>query len=687
MAVHIPPTPSIFAGKILLQATLEALRKLDPRALWRNPVMLAVEIASSITLMVFAMSLLGQVQEPIWFTGLVSLFLWLTVFFATFAEALAEGRGKARAASLRNARTSIDAKLLARPSFESSYTLVAAGHLKKGDCILVEAKDQIAGDGEVIAGAALVNESAVTGESAPVVRESGGDRSAVTGGTTVIESKIIVRITTDPGETFLDRMITLIEGAKRRKTPNEVALEVLLISLTLVFLLVCINISPLSLYSIEAAGVGKPISLTTLTALFVCLAPTTIAALLPAIGIAGMNRLFQKNVIALSGRAIEAAGDVSVMLLDKTGTITLGNREAVAFVALNGHSEKELAEVALIASLTDETPEGRSIVLLAEKHYSFKKTSATKVETFAFSPDTRLSGTDLDGRQYRKGAADSIDNHVRRLGGRIPHELYEAVSSIAHAGSTPLVVCRDNEIYGIVNLKDIVKTGIQERFVQLRSIGIKTVMITGDNPLTAAAIAAEAQVDDFLAQARPEDKLKLIRDYQEQGFMVAMTGDGTNDAPALAQADVAVAMNTGTQPAREAANIIDLDSNPTKLLDIVEVGKQILMTRGNLTTFSISNDIAKYFAIIPAALTSIYPQMETLNIMHLASPHSAIISAVLFNALIIPALIPLALKGTRYRALPAERLLINNLLVYGIGGIVAPFFGIKAIDMVVAAFL
>ena len=687
MAVHIPPQPSIFSGKILRQTAFEALRKLDPRALWRNPVMLAVEIASSLTLVVFVLSLFGQGKEPVRFTGLVSLFLWLTVFFATFAEALAEGRGKARAASLRSARTTIVAKLLARPNFESSYTLVEASQLKKDDYILVEAKDQIAGDGEVIAGAALVNESAVTGESAPVVRESGGDRSAVTGGTTLIESRIIVRITTDPGETFLDRMIALIEGAKRRKTPNEVALEVLLISLTLVFLLVCVNIGPLSLYSIKAAGAGEPISLTILTALFVCLAPTTIAALLPAIGIAGMNRLFQKNVIALSGRAIEAAGDVSVMLLDKTGTITLGNRQAVAFVPVHGHSEKELAEVALLASLTDETPEGRSIVLLAEKHYSFKKTPADKVETIAFSPDTRLSGSDLDGRQYRKGAADSIDAHVRGLGGRIPDELHEAVSSIAHAGATPLVVCRDSEIYGIVNLKDIIKAGIQERFVQLRNLGIKTVMITGDNPLTAAAIAAEAQVDDFLAQARPEDKLKLIRDYQEQGYMVAMTGDGTNDAPALAQADVAVAMNTGTQPAREAANIIDLDSNPTKLLDIVEVGKQILMTRGNLTTFSISNDIAKYFAIIPAALTSIYPQMEALNIMHLASPHSAIISAVLFNALIIPVLIPLALKGTRYRAMPAERLLLNNLLVYGIGGIVAPFFGIKAIDMVVAAFL
>ena len=687
MAVHIPPQPSIFAGNILKQAVIEAVKKLDPRVLWRNPVMFSVEIASGITLVAYVISLFGEGREPVLFSGLVSFFLWLTVFFATFAEALAEGRGKARAATLRSSRTKIVAKVLARPDFDSNYTLVEASQLKKGDCILAEAKDQIAGDGDVIAGAALVNESAVTGESDPVVRESGGDRSAVTGGTTVIANRIIVRITTDPGETFLDRMIALIEGAKRRKTPNEVALEIMLISLTVVFLLVCVNISPLSLYSIKAAGEGEPVTLTVLTALFVCLAPTTIAALLPAIGIAGMNRLFQKNVIALSGRAIEAAGDVNVMLLDKTGTITLGNREAVAFVPMNDHTERELAEVALLASLTDETPEGRSIVLLAEKAYGLKKNSTTEVETIAFSADTRLSGTDIEGRQYRKGAADSVEAHVRRLGGLIPEDLHEKVSSIAHAGATPLVVCRDAEIYGIVNLKDIVKSGIQERFVQLRSIGIKTVMITGDNPLTAAAIAAEAQVDDFLAQARPEDKLKLIRDYQEQGFMVAMTGDGTNDAPALAQADVAVAMNTGTQPAREAANIIDLDSNPTKLLDIVEIGKQILMTRGNLTTFSISNDIAKYFAIIPAALTSIYPQMEALNVMHLASPYSAIISAVLFNALIIPLLIPLALKGTKYRTLPAERLLINNLLVYGLGGIIAPFIGIKAIDMVVGVFI
>ena len=543
----------------------------------------------------------------------------------------------------------------------------------------------IAGDGDVVAGAALVNESAVTGESAPVVRESGGDRSAVTGGTTVIANRIIVRITANPGETFLDRMICLIEGAKRRKTPNEVALEVLLIALTLVFLLVCANISPLSIYSVKAAGQGTPVSLTILVALFVCLAPTTIAALLPAIGIAGMDRLFQKNVIALSGRAIEAAGDVNVLLLDKTGTITHGNREAVAFVPVGGHTEQELAEAALMASLADETPEGRSVVVLAKQKYGLtREVPPADAEIVEFSADTRLSGINLDGTQYRKGASDSTIAFVKKLGcTAIPGDLDEVVDRIARGGATPLVVCRDARSSGSINLKDIVKAGIQERFLQLRSMGIKTVMITGDNPLTAAAIAAEAQVDDFLAQAKPEEKLRLIREYQEQGYMVAMTGDGTNDAPALAQADVAVAMNTGTQPAREAANIIDLDSNPTKLLDIVEVGKQILMTRGNLTTFSISNDVAKYFAIIPAMLLSIYPQLGVLNVMHLATPFSAILSAVIFNAIIIPLLVPLALKGTKFRPMPAEKLLIHNLLIYGVGGIIAPFVGIKAIDLVI----
>jgi K+-transporting ATPase ATPase B chain len=684
MSKHSQQPQSVFDAALLQGALLESMKKLDPRSLWRNPVMLCVEIASMITLATFGMSLTGANTEPAWFTGAVSLWLWLTVIFSTFAEALAEGRGKARAASLRKSRTDITARRLDTPEFGSDYTTIGASQLRKGDLILVEAGDMVAGDGDVVAGAALVNESAVTGESAPVIRESGGDRSAVTGGTTVIANAIIIRITANPGETFLDKMIGLIEGAKRRKTPNEVALEVLLIALTLVFLLVCVNISPLSIYSVKAAGHGTPVSLTILVALFVCLAPTTIAALLPAIGIAGMDRLFQKNVIALSGRAIEAAGDVNVLLLDKTGTITHGNREAVAFVPVGGHSETEVAEAALMASLGDETPEGRSVVVLAKQKYELSRELPQDAETVEFSADTRLSGINLNGTPFRKGAADSTITFVKKLGcTTIPGDLAGVVDRIARGGATPLVVCKDCEILGVINLKDIVKAGIQERFLQLRSMGIKTVMITGDNPLTAAAIAAEAQVDDFLAQAKPEEKLRLIREYQEQGFMVAMTGDGTNDAPALAQADVAVAMNTGTQPAREAANIIDLDSNPTKLLDIVEVGKQILMTRGNLTTFSISNDVAKYFAIIPAMLLSIYPQLGLLNVMHLATPMSAILSAVIFNAIIIPLLVPLALKGTTFRPMPAEKLLIHNLLIYGMGGIIAPFVGIKLIDMVI----
>ena len=684
MSKHIQQPKSAFDTELLKGALFDSLKKLDPRTLWRNPVMLCVEIASVITLVTFVMSLTGANTEPAWFTGTVSVWLWLTVIFSTFAEALAEGRGKARAASLRKSRTDISAKLLAKAEFNSAFTTTGASQLRKGDLILVDGGEMIAGDGDVVAGAALVNESAVTGESAPVIRESGGDRSAVTGGTTVISSSIIVRITANPGETFLDRMIGLIEGAKRRKTPNEIALEVLLIALTLVFLLVCANISPLSIYSVKAAGHGTPVSLTVLVALFVCLAPTTIAALLPAIGIAGMDRLFQKNVIALSGRAIEAAGDVNVLLLDKTGTITYGNREAVAFVPVGGHTEQELAEAALMASLADETPEGRSVVVLAKQKYGLTRETPKNAELVEFSADTRLSGINIDGIKYRKGASDSTVAFVKKLGAvTIPGDLADVVDKIARGGATPLVVCRDSEILGAINLKDIVKAGIQERFLQLRSMGIKTVMITGDNPLTAAAIAAEAQVDDFLAQAKPEEKLRLIREYQDAGYMVAMTGDGTNDAPALAQADVAVAMNTGIQPAREAANIIDLDSNPTKLLDIVEVGKQILMTRGNLTTFSISNDVAKYFAIIPAMLLSIYPQLGALNVMHLGTPMSAILSAVVFNAIIIPMLVPLALKGTKFRPMPAERLLIHNLLIYGVGGMVAPFVGIKAIDMII----
>jgi len=689
MTKHVPQPVSIFDPRIMWPALVDSLKKLDPRTLWRNPVMFAVEIACVITLVTFILSLTGKSPESAWFTGLVSLWLWLTVIFANFSEALAEGRGKARAASLRKTRTEVQARRLKKPEFGAAFELVSGSLLRKGDSILVETQEVIAGDGEVVAGAALVNEAAVTGESAPVVRESGGDRSAVTGGTTVIANSIIIRITANPGETFLDRMISLIEGARRRKTPNEMALEALLVALTVVFLLVCANMSPLSVYSVKAAGHGNPVSVTVLTALFVCLAPTTIAALLPAIGIAGMDRLFRKNVVALSGRAIEAAGDVNVLLLDKTGTITLGNREAVAFVPIGVHSGEELAGAALMASLTDETPEGRSIVLLAKQKYGLKAGSLTvHAENVPFSAETRLSGVNLEEKRYRKGAFDSIVAFVREAGGNAnPDGLERVVDEISRAGATPLVVCVDGDIFGVVNLKDIVKGGIQERFRQLRGMGIRTVMITGDNPLTAAAIAAEAQVDDFLAQARPEDKLRLIRDNQAVGYIVAMTGDGTNDAPALAQADVAVAMNTGTQAAREAANIIDLDSNPTKLLDIVEAGKQILMTRGCLATFSISNDIAKYFAIVPAALVSIYPQLDALNVMGLASPFSAILSAVIFNALIIPLLTPLALKGARFRPMPAEKLLIHNLLIFGIGGIITPFAGIKGIDMMVGMWM
>ena len=682
MAKRMEKGKDIFEPKLLKAAFIDSFKKLDPRALWRNPVMLSVEIGSVVTTVNFLINLFTGKGEPAWFTGIVSAWLWLTVLFATFAESLAEGRGKARAESMRKTRKEIMAKKLKKPELGGKYELVPSTQLRKGDIITVEANDLIAGDGEVIMGAALVNEAAVTGESAPVVRESGGDRSAVTGGTQVIANSIVVRITANPGETFLDRMIHLVEGAKRHKTPNEIALEVLLVALTIVFFLVVVNLTPLSIYSVKAMGQGQPVALVVSVALFVCLIPTTIAALLPAIGIAGMDRLFRKNVIALSGRAIEAAGDVNVLLLDKTGTITLGNRQAVAFIPLAGRSEKELAEAALMASLTDETPEGRSIVVLAKQKYDLRMRELPRnAETIPFSAETRISGVNIDGRAFRKGAADAIIRFIQSMGGTVPQDLDAYVTEISKSGGTPLVTSRNNEILGVINLKDVLKGGIQERFQQLRSMGIKTVMITGDNPLTAAAIAAEAHVDDFLAQAKPEDKLKLIRENQQQGYMVAMTGDGTNDAPALAQADVAVAMNTGTQPAREAANIIDLDSNPTKLLDIVEIGKQILMTRGTLTTFSIANDVAKYFAIIPAAFATIYPQLGILNIMRLANPFSAILSAVIFNAIIIPLLIPLALKGTRYRPMPAQKLLIHNLFIYGVGGLLAPFAGIKLIDL------
>jgi K+-transporting ATPase ATPase B chain len=675
----------VFDPELLGTALKDSFKKLDPRALWRNPVMLTVEIGGAITTINFVKNIFVNKGEPAWFTGMVSLWLWLTVLFATFAESVAEGRGKARAESMRKTRTETMAKKLKKPELGADYELVPSNNLRKNDVVLVEPNDLIPSDGEVIVGAALVNEAAITGESAPVVRESGGDRSAVTGGTTVTANRIVVRISANPGETFLDRMITMVEGAKRRKTPNEVALEVLLISLTLVFFLVVVSLSSLSLYSVRAAGRGQPVPLTVLVALFVCLAPTTIAALLPAIGIAGMDRLFQKNVIALSGRAIEAAGDVNLLLLDKTGTITLGNRQAAAFIPIGKYSEKETAEAALLASLTDETPEGRSIVVLAKQKFDLRMRELPKTaETIPFSAETRMSGANVDGHVYRKGASDAIISFIEGVGGAIPRELEERVAEIAKSGGTPLVTSRDKEIVGVINLKDIIKGGIQERFTQLRTMGIKTMMITGDNPLTAAAIAAEARVDDFLAQAKPEDKLRLIRESQQQGYMVAMTGDGTNDAPALAQADVAVAMNTGTPPAREAANIIDLDSNPTKLLDIVEIGKQILMTRGTLTTFSISNDVAKYFAIIPAALTPIYPHLAILNIMHLFNPFTAILSSVIFNAIIIILLVPLALKGTRYRPMPAQTLLVYNLFIYGFGGLVAPFIGIKLIDTLIS---
>jgi K+-transporting ATPase ATPase B chain len=681
-------TDTMFQPELIRQAFGESLKKLDPRTLWRNPVMFLVEIGGIITTVLFLVGLFHKTGEPAWFTGFVSFWLWLTVLFATFAEAIAEGRGRARAESLRKSRTDVMAKKLSKPELGSPFELTPSGKLKKGDVILVETGDLIPGDGEVVEGAALVDESAITGESAPVLRESGGDRSAVTGGTKVISDHIIVRITANPGETFLDRMIAMVEGAKRRKTPNEIALDVLLIALTLVFILVVINLKSLSIYSVQTAGHGNSVAITVLVALFVCLAPTTIAALLPAIGIAGMDRLFVRNVIALSGRAIEAAGDVNVLLLDKTGTITLGNRQAVEFIPLDGHSDSEVAEAALISSLADETPEGRSIVVLAKQRYGLRMQELPgHAQTIPFTAQTRMSGVDINGLSYRKGASDAVINYAQSQGGGISEELQLNVNNIAKSGGTPLVVSRNNEILGVIHLKDIVKGGIKQRFFQLRNMGIKTVMITGDNPLTAAAIAAESGVDDFLAQAKPEDKLRLIREYQHQGYMVAMTGDGTNDAPALAQSDVAVAMNTGTQPAREAANIIDLDSNPTKLLDIVEIGKQILMTRGSLTTFSISNDIAKYFAIIPAALFSIYPQLGILNVMRLPNPYSAVLSAVIFNAVIIPLLIPLALKGVQYRPMPAEKLLNYNLLVYGLGGIILPFIGIKLIDMMINIFV
>jgi K+-transporting ATPase ATPase B chain len=677
MSTHAFKTLS---APILRRAALESFAKLDPRVQWKNPVMFVVLVGS---VLVSAQWMLA----PSGFVLAVALWLWFTLVFANFAESVAEGRGKAQAAALRGTRREVMAKRVSAPDKRADYALVEGSSLRKGELVLVEPGDTIPGDGEVIEGAATVDESAITGESAPVVRESGGDRSSVTGGTRVLSDWLLVRIGANPGETFLDRMISLVEGARRQRTPNEVALSILLAKFTLIFLFACATLLPFSLYAVKAAGAGEPVSLAVLVALLVCLIPTTIGGLLSAIGIAGMDRMIRANVIATSGRAVEAAGDVDVLLLDKTGTITLGNRQASAFAKAPGASAEELADAAQLASLADETPEGRSIVVFAKQRYGLRERDLKSLgaQFIPFSAHTRMSGVDLGGRRIRKGASDAVRTWVESQGGRYPQEVIDLVDAVSRRGATPLAVAEGARVLGVIELKDIVKGGIKERFAQLRRMGIRTVMITGDNRLTAAAIAAEAGVDDFLAEATPEAKLKLIREAQADGRLVAMCGDGTNDAPALAQADVAVAMNSGTQAAKEAGNMVDLDSNPTKLIEVVEIGKQLLITRGSLTTFSIANDIAKYFAIIPAAFAATYPQLNALNVMQLATPNSAILSAVIFNALIIVALIPLALKGVAYRAVGAHALLRRNLLVYGLGGIVAPFVGIKLIDMILVA--
>jgi potassium-transporting ATPase ATP-binding subunit len=673
----------LFDWAIIQPAIWDSFRKLDPRRQFHNPVMFVVLVGSILTSIIFVRTFFNSGQESPWFVLGVSLWLWFTVLFANFAEAMAEGRGKAQAESLRKTRKDVIAKKLSNPHYGSSFELTSASLLTKGDVVMVNAGEFIPGDGEVIEGVASVDESAITGESAPVIRESGGDRSSVTGGTRVLSDWLVIRITAQPGDTFLDHMIAMVEGAKRQKTPNEIALNILLAALTIIFLAVTATLLPYSLYSVQQANQGNAVTITTLVALLVCLAPTTIGALLSAIGIAGMSRLSQANVIAMSGRAVEAAGDVDVLLLDKTGTITLGNRQATELICADGIKIEELADAAQLASLADETPEGRSIVVLAKRQYNLRGRDVEKLgaKFIPFSAQTRMSGVDLDGHQIRKGAIDAMERFVSSNGGFISEKVRTMVQKIAGEGGTPLVVADKSKTLGVIHLKDIVKGGIKERFGDLRRMGIKTVMITGDNPMTAAAIAAEAGVDDFLAEATPEAKLKLIREYQARGHLVAMTGDGTNDAPALAQADVAVAMNTGTQAAKEAGNMVDLDSNPTKLLDIVHIGKQTLMTRGSLTTFSIANDVAKYFAIIPAAFASTYPVLNKLNIMRLATPNSAILSAVIFNALIIVFLIPLALRGVKYHPMPATQLLRKNLLIYGLGGLVVPFIGIKLIDI------
>jgi len=673
----------MFDAVLMRPAALDAFRKLSPRAQWRNPVMFVVYVGSILCSVLFVQALNGHGEAPAGFILAIALGLWFTVLFANFAEALAEGRSKAQAASLRGIKQAVFAKKLYRPHHGSELYLVPGEELRKGDVVLVEAGDVIAVDGQVIEGVASVDESAITGESAPVIRESGGDFSAVTGGTRVLSDWIVVQVSADPGDTFLDRMIAMVEGAARRKTPNEIALTILLVALSIVFLAVTATLLPFSIFSANAAQSGAPVTITALIALLVCLIPTTIGGLLSAIGIAGMSRMLQANVIATSGRAVEAAGDVDVLLLDKTGTITLGNRQAAQFIPAKGFGAAQLADAAQLASLADETPEGRSIVVLAKQEFNIRERDIQSLGAIfvPFSAQTRMSGVNLGERQLRKGAADAIRHYVESNGGVFHDSIQSSVDDVARRGSTPLVVAEANKVLGVIELKDIVKGGIRERFAQLRRMGIKTVMITGDNRLTAAAIAAEAGVDDVLAQATPETKLTLIRDYQAEGKLVAMTGDGTNDAPALAQADVAVAMNSGTQAAKEAGNMVDLDSNPTKLIEVVETGKQMLMTRGSLTTFSIANDIAKYFAIIPAVFVTTYPQLAALNVMHLSSPASAVLSAVIFNALIIVVLIPLALKGVKYRALGAASLLRRNLLIFGLGGIAAPFAGIKLIDL------
>jgi len=686
------PKPGMTAGMVR-RALIDALVKLNPRNMLRNPVMFVVEVGSIVTTALWIQALVGAGEAPSWFIGAVSVWLWFTVLFSNFAEAVAEGRGRAQTQALRKARRDTMAKLLQGTSPGEGHASVASTDLKEDDLVLVEKGDLVPADGEVVDGIASVDESAITGESAPVIRESGGDRSAVTGGTRVLSDWLVVRVTAAPGGGFMDRMIKLIEGAKRQKTPNEIALNILLAAFTIIFLIVCVTLLPFSIYSVDSAGHGAPITVTALVALLVCLIPTTIGGLLSAIGIAGMDRMIRHNIIATSGRAVEAAGDVDVMLLDKTGTITLGNRMASDFTPAGGIPLERLADAAQLASLADETPEGRSIVVLAKEKYGLRgrEVAHPHMRFIPFTAQTAMSGVDIPSRNgdgariIRKGAASAIKRFVEAGKGKFPPGVQSVVNEISKQGGTPLVVAENGEVLGVIQLKDVVKGGIKERFARLRSMGIKTVMITGDNPLTATAIAAEAGVDDFLAEAKPEDKLELIRKYQQGGRLVAMTGDGTNDAPALAQADVAVAMNSGTQAAREAANMVDLDSNPTKLLEVVEIGKQLLMTRGALTTFSIANDVAKYFAIIPAAFASTYPVLGALNIMKLATPESAILSAVIFNALIIIALIPLALRGVKYRAMNAARLLRWHLFVYGVGGIVAPFVGIKLVDLVLAA--